>query len=414
MKNFFTKDRLYKILLIVSILTVALIGIRTLGALSSNLYSTLGGALRSVVLPFAIAFLLSFLLRPLARLIEEKTNLSTNISVIISMVIGILFVIGILSITMIFIVSQLVTVTVKLIDLLDNETFRSLIQSVITFVEQNINMDSFEDAFNRFQSIGITPETVFGLFGALLGGIRSVASTFVNVGFVIIMTPVFMFYLIRDREQVFNGILNAFPKKSQKHIKELGQRSDGVIRGYFVGWGFVMLFITIFFMITYSILSFFVPGFNIGYAILFALIMGVFSIIPYLGVWISMAMPIVLFLTLHFESADPGLTYIIAIAMILVLNIVEEIIESTLVQPNVYSKQVRIHPLAVLSSFIFFGAIFGLVGVILAVPIAGTIKVTIQYFRSLNQDETNDQKPSKTKEKENQKDKHKKTQESTT
>jgi putative permease len=384
MKNIFTKDRLIKTLIAVSIITVVLIGLNQLGELSSNFLSKVGNAAKSVVIPFSIAFLLSFVIGPLARIIEDKTRFKRNVSVIIAVILGILVVIGILSITLTFIVSQMISVSVRMIEYLDNEAFKGFIENVIRVVQERLNFTEFDQLLDSFESYGLTPAILADWFETLFLWLRNFASSIAQIGLIIILTPVFMYYLIKDKEQVFTGILHVFPNKTQKHVKALGLGSDEVIRGYFVGFGIVMLFITIFFAITYSILSFFVPGFNILYAILFALIMGVFAIIPYIGVWIAMAMPIVLFLSLHLEATDPGYIYIIAIAMILILNIIEEAIESTLVQPRVYSKQVRIHPLAVLSSLIFFGAVFGLVGFVLAVPIAGMIKVTFKYFKEIN------------------------------
>jgi len=390
MKNFMTKERLIRTLMIVSILTVSVIGLNQFGVLAPGFFANLANAAKSVIIPFSIAFLLSFIINPLANFIEEKTGINRNISIIISMTIGIIFVLGILSITVTFIISQLITVTIRLIDYLDNEALKGFIDNVIQALQNRMDLTNYEEVIANFESYGLTPEVFVGWLGSIVSIARGITSSIAQIGVIIILTPVFMYYLIKDKDQVFNGILHVFPDKSQKHVKALAIGSDEVIKGYFTGYGIVMLFITIFFAITYSILSFFVPGFNLGYAILFALVMGVFSIIPYIGVWIAMAMPVVLFLSLHFEASDPGYIYIIAIAAVFILNIIEEAIESTLVQPKVYSKQVRIHPLAVLSSFIFFGAVFGLVGLILAVPIAGTIKVAFKYYKELNQPKKED------------------------
>jgi len=62
MKNVITKERLLKILLIVSIVSVFIIGLNQLGKLSPNFISTVRSATSSVIIPFAIAFLLVLLL----------------------------------------------------------------------------------------------------------------------------------------------------------------------------------------------------------------------------------------------------------------------------------------------------------------------------------------------------------------
>lgn len=389
MKNLITRDRLIKTFLVVSIVTVFIIGLNQFGELSPNFIRTVRNAARSVIIPFAIAFLLSFIINPLANIIEKKIGLSRNISIIIAIIIGILLVLLILSVTLTFIISQLVTIAVRLIAYLDNAALKGFIESFIQLIQDRFDSTTYETLINNFEDYGLTPAVIFSWIGTIFVGLRGFTSNIVQIGFITILTPVFMYYLVKDKNIIFNGILNIFPVKTQKHIKALAIGSDEVIVGYFKGYAIVMIFITIFFSITYSILSFFIPDFNVGYAILFALVMGIFSIIPFIGVWIGMAMPIVLFITLNFENSHQGNTYIIAIALVLLLNIIEQVIESTFIQPKVYSKQVRIHPLAVLSSFIFFGAVFGFVGFILAVPIAGTIKVAFRYFKGLDQTKTN-------------------------
>jgi predicted PurR-regulated permease PerM len=73
----------------------------------------------------------------------------------------------------------------------------------------------------------------------------------------------------------------------------------------------------------------------------------------------------------------------------LILNAVEQVVEMSIVQPKIFGDQVHIHPLAVFSSFIFFGAIFGFAGLLLAIPIAGTLKVMFKYFIEMNQAKPN-------------------------
>ncbi len=384
MRDWTSKESLIRILLIVSIATITIIGINALSDFSSGLFGTIGNAAMTVIMPFSIAFLLSFIINPLSGIIQDKLKFNRTVSIVIAIFIGIVFIVFILAMTITFIVSQIMTISQTLIDNIDNEALQGFLDSVNQMVNQYVNFDNFDETIEELERQGITIEVLTTWLRDTAGFIVSFASSAIGVGFTVILTPVFMYYLIKDRTRVFQGIASVFPSRIRRHIKALGVRSDGVIRSYFIGHGLVMSFITLFFIVTYSILSFFVPNFNIGYAILFAVIMGLFSIIPYIGVWISMSMPIALFATEHIKSDETTYIYIIAIIMIFVLNIIEEILESTIVQPNIFSHQVRIHPLAVLSSFLFFGALFGLVGVILAVPIAGTIKVTYNYFKDLN------------------------------
>ena len=129
--------------------------------------------------------------------------------------------------------------------------------------------------------------------------------------------------------------------------------------------------------------------FGVPNAILIGFLGGLMNIIPYLGAWIGLAIPIVFLFTMHLEvlqTNETKIIYIVAIIIILVLQIVEQAVESSIVSPLVLGNKVQIHPLLVLSSLIFFGGIFGFVGVLLAVPLAATIKSSLEYFRSLGKE----------------------------
>lgn len=381
MNRYFNKDYLIKVLIIVSIVSIGLIGFSVLNALSGDFLGKVSQALKSVIYPFSIALILSFIVEPLARIIDKRSFLNRTLSIMTAIFLGIIAVVGILSFTIAFILVQLDNILTTLISTLDDGTVEYLLEQVETFVNSWSASINTEDLFKQIQSGNLKLADIGGFFTASFRAIFNFASSITHVLFTIVLTPVFMYFLIRDRTKIFTSIVSIFPATWQPHLKALGEDSHSVIKGYFTGHGLVMLFITVFFIISYSVMAIIIPNFTLLHALLFAIIMGLFSILPYLGVWFSMAMPVVMLTMLHLDHGEDTNIYIIGIALIFLLNIVEEIIESSLVQPNVFSKHVHIHPLAVLSSFIFFGGVFGLVGFILAVPIAGIIKATYQHFK---------------------------------
>lgn len=381
MHSLFQKDVLIKALLMVATITVALVGIEALQSLSGDFLDKLVAAIKSVLYPFSIALILSFIVGPIAEFIDRKTFLNRTLSIITAIVLGILIVVGVLALTIAFIIVQLDNILSILLSSLESGTIREVLRDILSIINDWTTSIDTQELFEDIQSGDFSLSELGGFVRTALAAMVNLTSNITHVVFTIVLTPVFMYFIIKDRSKIFEGIVNAFPKKVKPHLVKLGHESHTVIMGYFKGHGLVMLFITVFFTVTYTILSLFIPHFTILHALLFAVVMGLFSIIPYLGVWISMSLPVVLLTMLHFDRTEDTYIYLFGIAMIFILNIIEEMIESSLIQPNVFSKHVHIHPLAVLSSFIFFGGVFGLVGFILAVPIAGIIKVTFRHFR---------------------------------
>jgi putative permease len=382
-----SKEKLLKILLWVSIFVVSIIGVYVFKLVAEKTLVQVSNALKSVFIPFAIAFFLSFIIGPLATLFEEKLHMKRSASIIFAIFLGLIIIIGLLSFVMINLVVQMMSIFTSLFNMIDAQWIRAVIDAIQGFLDTYLNGSELSELINQLSSSGLSFDRVIELLGGLLAFVSNLTSSVFQAIFIIILTPVFLYYLIKEKEYIFRGINNIFPEKLQPHFEALGRRTDTSVRNYLKGQGIMIGLIASYFAIFLSILSFFVPGFGIEIAILFALIMGLFNIVPYVGAWIGLSLPIIFLLTKHLESVQPTdqqNIYMIAIITVVALQVVQQAIESV-VQPLVLGSKVQIHPLLVLSSLIFFGGVFGFVGVLLAVPLAATIKSSLEYFRSLNQ-----------------------------
>jgi len=196
----------------------------------------------------------------------------------------------------------------------------------------------------------------------------------VSIVISIVLVPVFLFFILTDKEKIFEGFLVVIPKKHQKHVRELGIRSNEVIEKYFNG-----RFISMFIMSIFFTTIFFILGFR-ERSIFFGFTLGFLDIVPYIGGFIGMLIPLLYSLTVPTELLFGEWTWLIIIGV----NLVGQGLQGGIIQPWIMGREVSLHPLLVLSSFIFFGALFGVTGIILAIPITGIIKVTFEYFYEVN------------------------------
>lgn len=384
------KERLIKVLMIVAITVLSLLGIYVLKLLAGQAMTNISNAFRSIVIPFSIAFFLSFIISPLSLLIEKKLHIKRNLSIILSIFIGLILIIGLFLIVIINLFSQATSIFDSLVQLLDANWITSVIDSVGAFFETYLNSTEISNLINELTTNGVSADKLFDLFGQFIAFISNLTASIFQALMILILTPVFLFYLIKEKTYIFTGIKSVFPIKIQPHLEALGIRTETSVKNYLKGQGIMIGLIAIYFMISLSILSLFVPNFGIEMAILFGLLMGIFNIIPYLGAWIGLTIPILFLFTKYLEVAQTNesqVVYIVAIIIILVLQIVEQAVESSVVSPLILGNKVQLHPLLVLSSLIFFGGVFGFVGVLLAVPLAATLKSSLEYFRSLNNQE---------------------------
>lgn len=393
-KPWLTKEKLIHYLLIVSLVTIAIIGLYFLQLLTKNSLIRIFSAINSVLIPFVIAFFFSFIIGPLANVIHKKLKVKKGIATIFAILIGMIFILGIIGIAVYFIITQMSSIINSLLAYIDNESLSSVISDMMNTITAYFESSDIADLISEMTQNGASIERILGLAGSILVTLSGFASSLFGIIMIFVLTPVFMFYLIREKEYIFTNISKVTPKKVRPHVVELGRRSDVVIRNYFKGQGLMMLIIFLFFGVTLSILSLFVPSFPVYYALIFATLMGLFNIVPYLGAWLGVMAPLVFLLTKHLELQLNGGGNIFLIAMIVVigLQLLEQALEGSIIQPNVLGKQVHIHPLAVLSALLFFGGIFGFAGVLLAVPLTGTIKASIDYFGELNDRAEQEQK----------------------
>ena len=393
-------ERVKKYLWIVSAITITLVGMYVARLLIPHTLNRFFIAVGSVLLPFVIAFFLSFIVGPLATLIKTKLNLKPSLAAIVSIAIGLIVVFGIVLSAIVFIVTQIATILAGLLSLLDFAQFEGLIGNVYQAINLYLQNSNISSILEEIASNGATLEKLIALLGSVFISLSDMLSNFFSLIFVLVLTPVFLYYLITQKTYIFSSISKVFPKDVRKHIVELGKRSDSAIKNYFKGQGLMMVIITFYNVIGLGILSFFVPEFSLLYALMFALLIGLMNIIPYLGAWIGIAAPVVFLMTKHLEYRNDGIQdpiFIIAVVVVIIWLLIEQVIESSVLQPHVYGKQVHIHPLVVLSSLLFFGGLFGFAGVLLAVPMAGTIKSSVYYLVEVREQQNKEVAPESSK-----------------
>ena len=199
---------------------------------------------------------------------------------------------------------------------------------------------------------GVTSATssIFSVLSSIFGGIIGLLG-------VLVVT----FYLTVQEDAVRRFFNSIVPGKHRAHVVNLvGQIQKRM--GYWLRGQLILSFII--FCLVYAALSIL----GVKYALLLALIAGIFEIVPFIGPWIS-AVPAIFF------ASSQGLTMAIIVAAV---YLVIQQLENSLIVPKVMGKSTGLNPMIVILS-IFAGArLGGVIGALLAVPIATAISVYVQ------------------------------------
>lgn len=341
------------------IIALALISLYYMNVLFGKQIGILFSAINSILLPFGIALFISYLVAPLMKLLEKRAKITKQW---INVVIVILALIAFLTL-LFFMIGDIVYTQARLFFTSDWEAILTSIESYITDNEflsgiYEKMVVTFEESSNNTDILSVVN---------IFRGVASVVLT-------IVLVPVFLVFILHDRETVFKGILSTFPKTRKHHIEELGKRANDVVERYFNGKFLSMFIVGFIFTIVLWIL-----GFSLDKAIFFGFTLGFLDIIPYIGGFIGIALPVLFSFTIVDNLLFAEYTFLVLIGV----NIVLQFLQGNVIQPYIMGREVNMHPLLVLVSFIFFGALFGITGVILAIPLTGTIKATIEYYNEL-------------------------------
>jgi predicted PurR-regulated permease PerM len=180
------------------------------------------------------------------------------------------------------------------------------------------------------------------------------------------------FFLMKDRSQIIELISNLFSKEMAEHLRTIGIHTKKVLARYIAG-----LFIQIIILFTfYSILLYFIGVENF---IVIALIGAILNLIPYVGPLIGMVLVNLLSITSHLND-DFYLVIFPMVIKITVGYIFVQIIDNFVNQPIIFSKSANAHPLEVFLVILIAGQLFGISGMIVAVPAYTVMRIILKEF----------------------------------
>ena len=308
----------------------------------------------SILLPFLMGLILAYVLNPLVIKLE-KIGLGHFLSVSIALIISICFFLGGFIFLIPVLLDQLNDIIIKL---------PIIYNKILSFIEGSfrgyINYDNYLGSINSI----LTDKSgeIISVIISLLSGAFLKGKAFITIIGLSIITPIVTCYVLYDWEKIKTYLTNLIPKKQKKPLSKKIIKIDHVLSSFFRGKFIISLFLILY----YSILLTFI---NIDGAISIGAIIGVLSFIPYLGTILG------LILALSFSVLQTGA--FISLLYVFIIFIVGQFLESYILEPKFISKNVGLHPLVGMFVIIAGGAAFGIIGVLLSVPITAVLTVIL-------------------------------------
>lgn len=200
-----------------------------------------------------------------------------------------------------------------------------------------------------------------GPLAILSSGLQSTSSLLVSTG----LTLVYTFFILLYRGSLVSFTVFQFGKSHRSDVREAMKGIKDTVQGYVGGMGLVMLFLAVINSIGLSVIG-------IKYALLWGAIAGVLAVIPYVGTIVGSALPFLYTLATYEQGWQP-------IAVVLFFALVQAI-EGNIITPKIVGQKVDINPLFAIIALVFFGAFWGLGGVILAIPLLSIFRIIVDHF----------------------------------
>ena len=310
-----------------------------------------------VATPFFIGFVIAWLFNPLVVKLENR---GWNRAVA-SMVIFLVFILIIFA----FFSMLIPTIYTQLNDLIASlpGIFNSLKNWITNFLN-NFNSSDMVDVasieaniFKSMEDLGTNittnlPSMIMNIVGVVFSGLGTMAISLV-VGLYL------LFYFNNATDHLLKYIPKTHKYEIETLINQIGEELRKCVRGTLTIA--CMVFVC-------DSLGFALAGLKAP--ILFGLLCGITDLIPYIGPYIGGAAAVIVGF-----SQNP-MTGIIVLSVAVIV----QLIENYVLQPVVMSKTVELHPVTIIIGLLIFGHFFGIIGMILAMPIMSLIKVVYRFF----------------------------------
>ena len=319
--------------------------------------ATAGFSMKHTLSCFLLSFVFAYLLDPLLGLMERK-NIRRDYAI------ALLY--AILSVLAFF----FFVVVVPML----STRWHALVRSLPGYL-QKFKQLSVELKTGYSPSFGVAEwqwliDTLIGnldkVTGKLGAGVYSAATRVAFNLFNLLLAPILVFFMLHYKNEIKEELVRWVPPQHRELILQIGGEINRSVGGYIRGQLFVSLIVAVLSIVSLYIL-------DVDYPLLSGLFAGAASIIPFIGVIIA-TIPPLFFAYLKFQTFSSLLSVVAVFSVIY-------FVEGYLIKPLVFKEAMDLNPLVTIIFVMALGELMGFWGILLAIPIAAALKITLEHLR---------------------------------
>lgn len=307
---------------------------------------------KGILIPLVFATIIAIVLHPVVNMFV-RIRINRIFAIIITMLLTFLVIAGF----GLLLFSQASRFTQSLPTLVDK--FTEILNNLIIYVSGHFNLSHKEI------TEWIT-QTKNGLIDSL-----AIGQTIVSIGSVIaflFLIPVFVFMILFYQPLLIEFFRRVFGKNHRSKVSEVINLIKTLIQHYLIGLLLQVAIISTMYSIGLLILG-------IKYAIIIGIMGAFLNLIPYLGSMIAAIIPMIIAIV---TKTSPWFAL-----LVLALYIFTQFVDNNFITPKIVGSKVKLNALASILAVIVFAALWGIPGMILAIPLAAIVKLVSDHVESL-------------------------------
>ncbi len=325
--------------------------------------------IRSVLAYLAMAAVIALIGRPVVLFLRRRLKFPNLLAVIATMILMVGILAGIVSLFI-----PLISEQGKNLSLLDIDKLQQNVNSIYKEVIQYFGA-SPQSVNDLLKEADIEKNVLGGLnIGFIPNILNSLVTVLSSVSIGLFSVLFISFFFLKDSKLLLRGVLMFIPAGKEGNTVNSMDKINALLSRYFVG---LLLQILVLFVIYTAVLLLV----GIENAIVIAFLCSLFNIIPYVGPIIGGV--IMVFLTMSSNlGADFSEVILPKTGYVLIGLAIGQVVDNFFSQPIIFSNSVKSHPLEIFLVIIIAGLLFGVLGMIVAVPGYTALKVVLKEFLS--------------------------------
>jgi predicted PurR-regulated permease PerM len=323
--------------------------------------------IHNVIVYLLLSVIIALIANPLVELLRKKLKFSNTLAVIVTLLLFIILLLGLLLLFVPLILSQSKNLSLLDIESIKQSSLELYLQIDTYLKNRNVDLSKFINQDDIISSLKINQFSNF---------FSSIIQIISNFGIGLASTLFITFFLLKDKVQFIIAIKKVLPDDKENRILKSADKIKSMLTRYFIGLIVQLTIICLLYLIVLLV-------FGVENAIVIAFLCAILNIIPYIGPLIGSVLAGLLTMLSNINNDFQTVTLPTTIYVTIGFFIVQ-LIDNNISSPIIFSKSVHSHPLEIFLVVLISGTLFGILGMIIAVPLFTIIKVIAKEFYPQN------------------------------